>query len=185
MTVIKQYGKSKVEYLCTKDVVALNLNVVIPKLQFSATALSRIVEDFAKDYSKVEFCGLADLCYRLGIQYSSDACLDLIIMLKRFFKRYYPFMYFVQNGFEFDGSYGMLPLANLYKIDRIKDLVYVHKILVDQMTILGFASVQINEVLNTIDNLNALLPPDLVAKLPIMNEKNVIAFNKMCEVLEC
>ena len=185
MSIIKQYGKSKVEYLCTEDVVALNLNMVIPKVQFNTTSLARIVEDFAKDYSKIEFCGLADLCYRLNIPYSSETILDLIITLKRFFKRYYPFMYFVQNGFEFDGSFGMLPLTNLYKVDKQRDLVYVHKILLDQMDILGFASVQVSDVLNTIDSVEDLLPPDLVSNLPLMSEKNIDAFNKLCEVLEC
>ena len=182
---LKILGKSRVEYLLYDDFCLLNLNALINKVKFNKHLLTLALDEICVSHNKINLCGFSSLLYRLNIPYTSPDAMLIIKGLKEFFQKYYPFVYFCQNGVEFDGDIDIRPLEKLWYFDHSNKILYCHRMLFDNLEFLGFATNQITEVLSDISSLSQVLPKDIICKLPIETTTTLDTYHDFCEVLKC
>lgn len=183
---IKYLGKSRIEYLVFDDFCALNLNAVITRFNFNSNSLSVVLDEILPDYSKINLCGLASLCYRLKIRYGSEESFLLAKNIKAFFDKNYPAVQFCQNQIIFDGDCDLLPIKNLWSIDENASTIYCHKMLFDVLDMLGFTAAQFPDILTeeSVD-LWKVLPRDIVLELPLLTDYTLDKYHDFCEVFKC
>lgn len=164
------------------DIIVVNLASCFIKKNNFGKFSSTIKE--AMEYGNIiNFTNLASLCYKWDIIYGSDECFDLVNTIKDIVRRDYPKAKFSQEGIYNLGEIDMRPLDYVIQWDPQNNNIYVNNVLVECLKYLGFVSSQVYSILKTTTNFNKLIPPDLVATLPITDERTLEAYEKIKEII--
>lgn len=175
---------SKSDCLIIKDGLGIvNINALIKRYNLDKNYIGGSLKSIIPTINKINFTNLASLCYKIGLDYRSNQCLELVERLVRDFRSLNPNLIFVQNGITNQGETDMLPFESLFDIDTKSDTLYLNKILKDKLRMLGYADSQFTSLLLSFNKIDKLLPKDMLEDVAMCSDSNIIAYNKIKEVL--
>ena len=159
------------------DCVLFNLNACIQKRNNFIKFDAALKEMIAKGGTTVNFCNLASLCHKLELEYSSDDTFELakrvIISAKL------AGLNVVQKGMKSYGEIDMQPMHSLISYDKDNNVLYTNLVLVDSLKLIGYVDAQIKEIIDFTRDFRQIIPEDLIEEMPIMNERNKQAYERI------
>lgn len=164
-------------YIHRDDYILFNLNACFVKSNNYARFESFVKEALQGGGSKVNLCNLASLCYKLGMDYCSDETFDFVQTAVEIIRQ--NGINVVQDGITLYGETDMQPIESLISYDRKNNVVYTNHVLVECLKIIGFADVQVRDVVEYTKDFRKIIPSDLIEELPIRNRKTLRAYNKI------
>lgn len=179
-------SSKQLPYIIKEDVTILNLNTCFIK-KASYSKLSSILKELVPNMisNKLNLCNLASLCYKLGIKYDSEECLDFVYSIISFIKKEYPQIELVQNGLQNCEEIDMRPLTNLMRMEKQTMTIYVNSVLLECLKNLGYVESQMFTIVDYTRNLKNVIPADLLKDLPIMNKRTIEYYKAIKRMITC
>lgn len=179
-------SSKQLPYTILEDVTILNLNTCFIK-KASYSKLSSILKELVPNMknNKLNLCNLASLCYKLGIKYDSDECLEFVYSIVNYIKKEYPQLELVQNGINNCEETDMRPLTNLMRMEKKTMTIYVNSVLLECLKNLGYVESQMFTIVDYTRNLKNVIPVDLLQELPIMNKRTILYYKAIKRILDC
>lgn len=171
-------------YFIRDGIMVINLNSCINKRNNYVKYMSTLKSVF-EITNKINFCNFASLCYKLHISYNSDDAKCLLQEIIDITKQNYPNVEFIQNNISNQGEVDIQPLDNLLKFDKQNNYIYVNYVLLECLKILGYVNCQIVDIIKLTNNLNLVIPKDIINTLPITSNVNMEQYNMFKEMLDC
>ena len=164
-------------YICRENIVLFNLNSCFVKKNNFAKYEAALKESIQKGGKKVNFGNFASLCYKLGIDYASKEALEFVEAIVTIAKM--DKLEVVQNGILSYGETDMQPIDSLIKYDKQSNIIYTNQVLIDCLKILGYVESQTRDIIMVTKDFRKIIPEDLINELPIVNKKNIRAYEKI------
>lgn len=168
-------------YTCREGVVLFNLNACFMKPNNYARFESYVKESLQNGGTQINLCNLASLCYKLGMNYCSEETYKFVQTLVEIIKIHK--VPAVQMHFVSCGESDMQPIEHLISYDKDNNIVYVNQVLVECLKMLGYAEVQIRDLVDYTRDLRNIVPLDLIEELPIQNQQTIKAYKRIKELM--
>ena len=165
------------------DFLNVNLNSLIRKKYFDVNSIEPQIRYLIADSNDINVTNLASLCYKLGVIYTSEECLDLVYRIKQVINKINRYINFVECGVTYLGELDVMPFRNLVIRDRKNSIIYINRILKDKLKVLGFSECQLAEVVLDDRVLNAVMPKDLLSDLLFTEDEAIAAHRKIRNIL--
>lgn len=158
-----------------------NLNACFAKPNNYARFESYIEECIQQGSKQINLCNLASFCYKAGLDYCSEETFKFVQTIVEIIRQHK--IPVVQNNISSHGEVDMQPISSLISYDRLINMVYTNSILVDCLKIIGFADVQVRDVVEFTHDFRKVVPSDLIAELPIKSKKTMRAYDRILGLL--
>ena len=164
---------TEADYYITNDIAVINLCACFPNLDSKMTLFS--VFSSIKNIEKINVCNYSSFCYNNHLKYNEPKAIRFlanIIQLAKSSKHT-----IVQNNIENCMEVDMKPISSLIQIDE--DEIFIHKVMLDELELLGFSKHQLCSLLDTTHDFNDVIPIDRINILPIANTSNLTAYKQI------
>lgn len=169
-------------YTIRDGLILFNLNSCFIKQNNYARFETLVRESLSHGVKKMNLGNLAALCYKLDMDYCSEATLEFVKIITTIIKQHKAEL--VQEGVRSYGEVDMQPIDTLISYDSFNNVIYVNSVLVDCLKVLGYVDSQIRDILTVTKDFRKVIPLDLIAELPIANTRTLRAYEKIKEVLK-
>lgn len=181
---IMDEGK-RLDYYFIDNLAVLNVNTSIPRNTFNFNRLRENVVEIFEVTDTINICNFATLCYKLEVDYGSDSALVLLIKIVNTIFDVSKAIKLCQCGILNAGDIDAAPIPTLIKRNEDNTTIWVHSILPECLSKLGYMDCQLCELFNSMDTLAPIIPIDMIRGLPIVCTRNMNNYEKMREIMNC
>ena len=175
----------RLDYYFIENLAVLNVNASIPRNTSNFTRLRENIVEILEVTDRINICNFATLCYKLNVDYGSESALSLFNKILDTIKSVSSMIKFYQNDVLNAGDIDARPISSLIKRNEDNTIIWIHSILPECLSRLGYMDCQLCELLNFNDALKSIVPIDMIGSMPIVCTKNMINYEKMRRMMGC